>query len=153
MSDKKQPPGSLPKRNAFVFNLPKNAVQTKPSNMPSRLPLLKAGDGTFSLGLRLGFDEPPLPSSAKKSFERAKLVDQLLIGKTPSGWEQVDKGELAKAIWGIFSESIAPDFAKRLTSGLSTPTGAGKVSYELDLVLITDFSKDAGGGVQFTVRW
>ena len=40
----------------------------------------------------------------------------------------------AKAIWGIFSENIAPDLAKKLTSGLHTKPAPGR-SYELDLVL------------------
>lgn len=84
---------------------------------------------------------------------RAKIINQLMMATAPSGWEQVDKAKLAEAIWGIFSENIAPDLAKKLTSGLSASTGHAGVSYELDLALITDFGKDLGGGVQFTVRW
>ena len=94
-----------------------------------------------------------MPADLKLYLERAELLDQMLMGNPPSGWEQTDKADLAKAIWGIFSENIAPGLAKKLTSGLQTKSKPGKLTYELDLVLITDFSKDVGGGVQFTVRW
>ena len=137
-----------------VLVLRPHIVRGKPPapDLPSRLPLHTSASGRFSFGLRLGFDEPPLPKDLKLSLERAELLDQMLMGKPPSGWEQTDKADLAKAIWGIFSENIAPDLAKKLTSGLQTKSAPGR-SYELDLVLITDFSTDVGGGVQFTVRW
>jgi hypothetical protein len=80
-------------------------------------------------------------------------MDQILTGKVPTGWEERDKAELARAIWGIFSTKIFPDLAAKITKGLSTTTGPGGLSYELDLVLISDFSKEIGGGASFTVRW
>ena len=77
----------------------------------------------------------------------------MLTGNVPSGWDQTDKGKLAEAIWGIFSTNIAPDLARSITSGLSTPAGPAGTSYELDLVLLTDFSSEIGGGLSFTVRF
>lgn len=128
------------------------------SSMPSRLPVLNRGH--FSLGLRLGFPEPERPnvpgmpeSALAGSLRRATIMDQILSGNVPSGWEEVDKGRLAQALWGIFSTNIAPDLARGITSGLSTPAGPAGISYELDLVLITDFSSEIGGGLSFTVRF
>ena len=116
--------------------------------------------GRFSLGLRLGFPElaglsvPGMPESAlAASLRRAAIMNQVLSGNVPSGWEAVDKGKLAQAIWGIFSTNIAPDLARSITSGLSAPPGPAGVSYELDLVLLTDFSSEIGGGLSFTVRF
>ena len=139
--------------------------KTKTPDMPSRIPIPWLSAGSFSLGLRLGF--PKLaegtelqkklfsgkPDYLKESLQRAQIIDQMLTGKVPTGWEAADKGELARYAWGIFSTNIAPDLAAKITSGLSTSTGPGGLSYELDLVLITDFSKEIGGGASFTVRW
>lgn len=123
--------------------------------LPSRLPVLERG--RFSLGLRLGFPEaearsiPGAPESAlAASLRRARIMNELLTGEVPTGWEAVDKAKLAKAIWGIFSTNIAPDLARSITSGLSTSAGPAGISYELDLVLLTDFS---GGGLSFTIRY
>lgn len=127
-------------------------------SLPSRLSVLNRG--RFSLGLRLGFPKletptvPGMPESAlAESLRRATLMNQVLTGNVPSGWETVDKGQLAKAVWGIFSTNIAPDLARSITSGLSTPAGPAGVSYELDMVLITDFSSEIGGGLSFTARF
>lgn len=127
-------------------------------SMPSRLPVLNRG--TFSLGLRLGFPElrrpdvPGMPESAlAESLRRTRIINQIITGSVPSGWEAVDKGRLAQAIWGIFSTNIAPDLARSITSGLSTSAGPAGISYELDLVLITDFSSEIGGGLSFTIRF
>ena len=76
-------------------------------------------------------------------------MSQTLSGRIPTGWEAIDKAQLASAVWGIFSTHIAPDVARRITSGLSTPIGPGRTSFELDLVILSDFS---GGGISFTVR-
>lgn len=139
------------------LSLPPPISKKEPSvpELPSRLPVLSSG--RFSLGLRLGFPEleakklPGAPESAlKQSLRRAKIIDQFLTGKVPSGWEEVDKGKLAKAVWGIFSTKIAPDLARDVSSSLSTSVGPGGVSYELDLVILTDFS---GGGLSFTIRY
>jgi hypothetical protein len=104
--------------------------------------------------LRLGFPEaediPGAPPSAlKASLARAEMMDQVLSGTVPSGWDAIDKGQLAQAVWGIFSTHIAPDVARNITRGLSRPAGPAGLSYELDLVLLTDFS---GGGLTFTIR-
>jgi hypothetical protein len=121
---------------------------------PSRLPVLSRGQ--FSLGLRLGFPEAEAkeipgapPSALQESLRRAQVMNQILTGTVPTGWEAIDKAKLASAVWGIFSTHIAPDLARNITKGLSVPTGHGGASLELDLVLLTDFS---GGGLSFTVR-
>jgi len=121
---------------------------------PSRLPVISSGQ--FSLGLRLSFPEVETsnisgasPSALQESLRRAEIISQTLSGRIPTGWEAVDKAQLAGAIWGIFSTKIAPDLASRISSGLSTRSGPGRASYELDLVLLSDFS---GGGISFTVR-
>jgi hypothetical protein len=77
-------------------------------------------------------------------------MNEILTGEIPTGWEAIDKGQLARAIWGIFSTHIAPDLASSISSGLSTSTGPGGLSLELDLVLLTDFS---GGGLSFSVQF
>ena len=120
---------------------------------PSRLSV--ASSGSFSLGLRLGFPEPELrtipggpPSALTESLRRAELLNQQLTGVVPQGWDAIDKGELARAVWGIFSTTSRPDLARSITSGLTSSTGRGGPSYELDLVLFTNFS---GGGLSFSV--
>ncbi len=132
--------------------------ETSAPSLPSRLPVLKSG--SFSLGLRLGFPEldpvsiPGMSESALAvALQRATIMNQILTGNVPSGWEAVDKGKLVKSIWGIFSTNIAPDLARSITSGLSTPAGPAGTSFELDLVLLTDFSSEIGGGLSFTVRY
>jgi hypothetical protein len=141
------PPGLIPTRPTTPSSAPTPEA-------PSRLPIMTSGQ--FSLGLRLGFPEaevreiPGAPESAlKESLRRAEIISQTLSGKIPTGWEAVDKSKLASAVWGIFSTNIAPDLARRISSGLSTPTGPGRTSYELDLLILGDFS---GGGISFTVR-
>ena len=112
---------------------------------PSRLSV--ASSGSFSLGLRLGFPEPEAkaipgaPASAlSQSLRRGQVINELITGQVPRGWDAIDKAQLAGAVWGVFSTHIAPDLAKKITSGLSGTTRAG-ASYELDLVLFTDFSR------------
>ena len=121
-------------------------------SLPSRLSLLSSG--RFSLGLRLGFPEAEdiagaPPSALKESLARSELINQHLTGTVPSGWDAIDKAQLAQAVWGIFSTNIAPDVARSITRGLTRPAGPAGISYELDLVLLTDFS---GGGLTFTLR-
>jgi hypothetical protein len=113
--------------------------------------------GRFSLGLRLGFPSieakeiPGAPGSAlQESLSRAEIMNQILTGTVPTGWEAVDKAKLAKAVWGIFSTNIAPDLARNITRGLTVPAGPGGTSFELDVVILTDFS---GGGLSFTVKY
>src|SRR4029453_7509069 len=66
---------------------------------PSRLPVLSRGQ--FSLGLRLGFPEAEAkeipgapPSSLAESLRRAEVMNQILTGTVPRGWEAVDKAKL-----------------------------------------------------------
>ena len=125
------------------------------ASLPSRLSV--ASSGQFSLGLRLGFPEPELkttpgaPTSALvESLKQAQLINQRLTGVVPHGWDAIDKAQLARAVWGIFSTNIAPDVARRITSGLTRSTGTGGPSYELDLVLFSDFT---GGGLSFSVSY
>lgn len=139
---------------------PPGSLGAKPgaaSKMPSRLSVF--GSGRFSLGLRLGFPKPEKaadpnapPSAAAEGLRKAEIINQTLTGKVPSSWESMDKGELAGIIWSIFATHIAPDVAKKITSGMSAPLGPPGMSAELDLILITDFSKDIGGGLGFTLR-
>jgi Domain of unknown function (DUF4157) len=133
---------------------PPSPTTTGAPEPPSRLPVLNRG--RFSLGLRLGFPEAEAkeipgarPSTLAESLRRAEIVNQMLTGTVPTGWEAIDKAQLARAVWGIFSTHIAPDLARSITRGLSVPTGPGGASLELDLVLLTDFS---GGGLSFTLR-
>jgi hypothetical protein len=71
----------------------------------------------------------------------------MFTGKVPSGWEAVDKGQLAGAVWGIFSQQIAPGLASKISSGLSGKTKSG-LSYQLDLTVLTTFN---GGGLSFSI--
>ena len=126
-----------------------------PTSAPSRLPV--ATSGSFSLGLRLGFPEaearviPGAPASAlTETLRRGELLNQLITGQVPRGWDTIDKAQLASAVWGIFSTHIAPDVARRITSGLSASPGKGGPTYQLDLVLLTNFS---GGGLSFSVTY
>ena len=125
---------------------------------PSRLPLVSSGQ--FSLGLRLGFPEseaqqlPGMPESAlQAALRRAEFQHQMFTGQIPSGWDAVDKGQLVRYIWSIFSTHIAPGFARNLAGRLSTPAGPGGTSYQLDLILLTNFSSEVGGGLSFTLQW
>jgi hypothetical protein len=134
---------------------PTTAQPAAPSSAPSRLSV--ASSGSFSLGLRLGFPEAEAkaipgapPSALSQSLRRAQIMNEMLTGQVPRGWEAIDKAQLAGAVWGIFSTHIAPDLARKITSSVSGSTGAGGPSYELDLVLFTDFS---GGGLSFSVAY
>lgn len=125
--------------------------------LPSRMSIF--GSGRFSLGLRLGFPKPEKsadpnapPSLAAESLRKAEIINETLTGKVPSSWESVEKGEVAKIAWSIFSNHIAPNVAKKITGGMSAPLGPPGVSAELDLILITDFGKEIGGGLGFTLR-
>jgi hypothetical protein len=73
----------------------------------------------------------------------------MITGQLPSAY-QLDKGKLAGAIWGIFSTYIAPDVARKIASGMSSKHTSKGISYELDAVLLTDFS---GGGVSLTLKY
>ena len=124
------------------------------SSAPSRLSLKDIG--TLSLGLRLGFpemeedDKPGAPPSAlKESLQKGEILNYMITGQLPSAY-QLDKGKLAGAIWGIFSTYIAPDVARKIASGMSSKHTSKGISYELDAVLLTDFS---GGGVSLTLKY
>ena len=145
--------GQLPLIPPLTPVSPRSGEESETPELPSRLPLLSRG--RFSLGLRLGFPEaevreiPGAPESAlAASLRHAEIMNQQLTGEVPTGLEAVDKSELASVIWSIFSTHIAPDLARSVTSSLSTSTGPGGVSCELDLVILADFS---GGGLNFTI--
>jgi hypothetical protein len=152
------PPAPTPGTVPSTTPSPGTSGQT--SEPPSRIPIPGAASGSFSLGLRLGFPQleqqsiPGMPESPlAASLHSAEIMNYALTGQAPSGWDAVDKGELARYVWGIFSENIAPGLAQDITSSLSIPPGPGGLSYELDLVLISDFSSEIGGGLSFTVRY
>jgi hypothetical protein len=110
--------------------------------------------GRLSVGLRLGFPDLECapgtpPSAAQQSLQQGQVLNQILTGQVPSAWQSLDKGKLAGALWGIFSTYIAPDAARKITSSLSGKAGPAGVSYELDAVLLSDFS---GGGISLTLR-
>jgi hypothetical protein len=123
--------------------------------MPSRLPIPGINTGRLSLGLSLGF--PTLtdpsgmaPSAAQAALSQAAILNEIVTGQVPTMWQAVDKGKLAGVIWSIFSTHIAPGFAQQITSSLSSPTGPAGASYQLDLLILSDFS---GAGVSFTANW
>jgi hypothetical protein len=136
----------------LTFPPPATAQPPAATGAPSRLSV--ASSGRFSLGLRLGFPEAEAktlpggpPSALAESLRRGQILNQIVTGQVPRGWDAVDKAQLAGAVWGIFSTHIAPDLARKITSSVSAK-GPGGLSFELDLVLFTDFS---GGGLSFSV--
>jgi len=121
---------------------------------PSRLSVMNSG--RLSLGLRIGFPDldasaaPGTPPSAVQNlFQQGQILNQIVTGQIPTPWQSLDKGKLASVIWSIFSTHIAPDAARNLASSLSGKPGPGGVSYELDAVLLSDFS---GAGISFTLK-
>jgi hypothetical protein len=129
---------------------------TESPSLPSRLSLVNSG--RFSLGLRLDFPEtaikelPGAPESAlSASLQQAKILEQRLTGKIPTGLEAVGPAKLASAAWGIFSTRIAPDTARSITSHITKSTKSG-VSYTLDFVILAD-PLPSGGGLSFTIEY
>jgi hypothetical protein len=153
---------------APVYNPPllpqsKNATTSGP-DLPSRIGL--ADFGPFNIGLRMGIPGPKKevegtppdrraqppgqipgsgPSALSISEYQGELLDMSLTGKVPTGFDAVDKGELAKICFSILSTHIAPDLFKSLASKM-----AGKAGPDLQI----DFSLDIGskaGAVVFTM--
>jgi hypothetical protein len=159
------PPEKVDLKPGTTPSKPVSKEESTEPGMPSRIPLPWFSKGSFSLGLRLGFEELSSKSELQKTWldasgdpskrllQRAKIINYMLTGKVPTGWEETDKGQLASAMWGIFSMNIAPGLASKISGALSTQGGPGGLSYEADLILITDFSKEIGGGLSFTLRW
>jgi hypothetical protein len=85
------------------------------------------------------------PSALSVSEYRAELLDLSITGKVPTGFDAVDKGELAKILFSIASTYIAPDFFKSLAGKVAGKPGA---DYQIDLSLSGDFK---GGGLVFTM--
>jgi len=83
----------------------------------------------------------------RPSTGQAEIMNQTLTGKLPTGWDAIDKAQLAKVIWGIFSTHIAPEVAQKLTSKVSGPPGATR---ELNLVLNGDLK---GAGISFAAQF
>ena len=145
---------------------PKAGSSTPPPSAPAPAPAPPALDapsrlslkdfGNLSLGLRLGFPDMKMtdpydaaPSALQQSIQAGELINYSMTGKLPTAY-QLDKGKLVGACWGIFSKYIAPDFAAKIAKGMSGKTAGGGISYELDGVLLPDFS---GGGVSFTLKF
>jgi Domain of unknown function (DUF4157)/Protein-glutamine gamma-glutamyltransferase len=121
---------------------------------PSRLALKDFGN--LSLGLRLGFpdlktdpDPNAPPSALQQAIQTGEIINYDMTGKLPTAY-QIDKGKLVGACWGLFSKYVAPDFAAKIAKGMSGKSAGGGISYELDGVLLPDFS---GGGVSFTLKF
>jgi len=119
---------------------------------PSRLSLKDFG--TLSLGLRLGFpdlksDDGQPPSALQQSIQTGEIINYSMTGKLPSAY-QLDKGKLVGVCWSLFSTYVAPDMAAKIAKGLAGKTSGGGLSYELDGVLLPDFS---GGGLSLTLKW
>ena len=72
-----------------------------------------------------------------------------MTGKLPTAY-QLDKGKLVGVCWSLFSTYVAPDMAAKIAKGLAGKTAGGGLSYELDGVLLPDFS---GAGLSFTLKW
>jgi hypothetical protein len=148
----------LYKTEAFQLSKPSLIPEEKEKDtpkLPSRLPFLSSG--RFSFGVTLDFPDLEVPklegapdSGLKEALAKGKVIKQVLTGRVPSTWEALDKGKLVQAMWGIFSTKIAPDLAKGITRKMSTSTGRGGASIDLDLVIFTDFS---GGGLSLTVKF
>jgi hypothetical protein len=141
----------------------KSGAGTGP-DLPSRIGLFDAG--RFSIGLRLDLPAPPKaiegtpaerrphppfqipgsgPSALSVSEYQGELLDMSITGKIPAGFDAIDKGELAKILFGIASTYIAPDFFKSLASKVAGKPGA---DYQIDFSLTGDFK---GGGIVFTM--
>jgi hypothetical protein len=112
--------------------------------------------GNLSLGLRLGFpdlktgtDPNAPPSALQQSIATGEIINYSMTGKLPTAY-QLDKGKLVGACWSLFSTYIAPDVAAKIAKGMSGKVAGGSMSYELDGVLLPDFS---GAGVSFTLRF
>ena len=133
-------------------------------DLPSRLALKDVGP--FSIGLRLSLPGPSseiegtpperrkqspfaVPGSGPSAMSVADYQFELLhlsmTGKVPTGFDAIDKGELAKILFSIASTHIAPGFFKSLASKVAGKPGTG---YQLDLSLTGDFK---GGGFVFTM--
>jgi len=120
---------------------------------PSRLSLKDFGN--LSLGLRIGFPAMPTddksglpPPAVVEALQRAEIFGYVTTGKIPSAY-QLDVGKLVGAAWGIFSEKIAPDVARKVAASMSSKIGGTGMSYEFDGVLFADFH---GGGLSFTLK-
>jgi len=141
---------------------PANGAGAATPDLPSRIGVAEAGK--ISFGLRLGLPgpespvpgtpperrpEPPFailgsgPSGLAVSEYQAELLDMRLTGKVPTGFDAIDKGQLAKIVFSIASTYIAPDFFKNLATKVAGKPGA---DYHLDLALTGDFK---GAGIVF----
>jgi hypothetical protein len=99
--------------------------------------------------MKAGTGPDGAPSAVQQSIQTGEIINYSMTGKLPSAY-QLDKGKLVGACWGIFSKYIAPDVAAKIAKGMSGKIAGGSMSYELDGVLLPDFS---GGGVSFTLRF
>lgn len=133
-------------------------------DLPSRIGLTDFGP--FNIGLRMGIPGPKTeiegtppdrraqppgqipgsgPSALSVSQYQAELLHMSLTGKVPTGFDAIDKGELAKICFSILSTHIAPDLFKSLASKVGGKPGA---DYQID------FSLDVGskaGALVFTM--
>jgi hypothetical protein len=130
-------------------------------DLPSRVGVTDFG--RLSLGLRFGLPVAPDsipgtppdrrkqpkgfagPTALDVSNYQFELLDMSITGKVPHGFDAIDKGDLAKSIFGIVSTYIAPDLVKSLAQKVSGKPGA---DWQVDLTINGDFK---GGGITFSM--
>lgn len=132
------------------MRIPEHAVSSgDPGSLPERLQLARSGRWRF--GIRLGFPEFPEPESLHKAFSAAEILSSITM-EQPSGFDNVNSVDLAKAAWAILSTHIVPDLARSLRNSLSGEAGGGGTGFELDLIITTDLSEDIGFGLLLTIQ-
>ena len=140
------------------------APTTAPTAGPKAPDRLSFHDfGNFSIGGRIGFPdltpeakpgEPP--SAAQEALRRAEVLNFMLHGVPPSEY-QVDPAKMVGAIWGIFSNQIAPDLAKKIAASMASKPKTTGPTYQLDATILFGSGptgKTGGGaGASLTVNF
>ena len=130
----------------------KGTPSTAAPKAPDRLSF--ADFGNLSIGGRIGFPdltpeakpgEPP--TAAQEALKRAEMLNFLLTGTPPSEYS-IDPAKIVGAAWGIFSNQIAPDLAKKIAANMASKPKSTGPTYQLDAVLLfgSDPHGKAGGG-------
>jgi hypothetical protein len=117
--------------------------------------------GNFSIGGRIGFPdltpeakpgEPP--SAAQEALKRAEMLNFLVTGTPPSEYS-IDPAKIVGAAWGIFSNQIAPDLAKKIAASMASKPKSSGPTYQLDATILVGSSPSGktggGGGASLTI--